>query len=313
MPAMITHYLAAKRSAALLSQQGMEIDFPTYCWGAQGPDFFFYHKPLSGEKSIRKIGFAMHKTDPEKIFLAFRKYTELCSIKDLPYVYSYCYGLLSHLALDSGAHPFVYYFQEKLGEQSGDPANFMHHKIEHNLDVILLEKLEDRRLSSFKMREALPSCRKGLHAAAGAIAFVTNELYSDYPTSEKEIYKAFCDFRRYEGLLLRHRRLGRKVAGKLEEKKGLGNSISFFIRPESPWDDFDYTNSEKKRWYAAGLAGGRPSSADFFSIFQKGVEDSAYLAGRFKDCAEHRQPLYFLKDFRFNNGSKKLEVRLWIE
>ena len=311
MPAMITHYLAAKRSAALLSGQGIELNFPTYCWGAQGPDFLFYHKPLGGEKSIRKIGLALHKTEPEKIFLAFRKYTELCSIKELPYVYSYCYGLLSHLALDSGAHPFVYYFQDKLGEQSRDPANFMHHKIEHNLDVILLEKLEGRRLSSFKIREALPSCRKGLRAAAKAVGFVVNELYPDRPVPEKEIYKACCDFRRDEGLLLHHRRFSRAVARKLEEKKKLGKSLSFFIRPESPWDDFDYTNAKKMRWYSAGLAGGRPSSADFFTVFDKGVEDSAYLAGRFKNCADHRQPLYFLKDYRFDNGSKKLEVRQW--
>lgn len=311
MPALITHYLAAKRSAALLAQQGIEIHYPTYCWGAQGPDFFFYHKPLGKEKSIRKVGFALHKTDPEKIFLAFRKYTELCSVKELPYVYSYCYGMLSHLALDSGAHPFVYYFQERMGEQTGDRANFLHHKIEHNLDVILLEKLENRRLTSFKIREALPSCRKGLRAAAKAVCFMVNEVYPEHPVPEKEIVKAFRDFRRYEGLLLHHRRIGRTVAHKLEEKKNLGNSLSFFIRPESPWDDFDYTNAGKSRWYAAGLAGGRPSSADFFSIFQKGVEDSAYLAVRFKDCADHRQPLYFLKDYCFDNGSKKLEVRQW--
>lgn len=42
MPAMITHYLFAKRVLSRLKKQGVETaDYPMAMIGAQGPDVFF--------------------------------------------------------------------------------------------------------------------------------------------------------------------------------------------------------------------------------------------------------------------------------
>lgn len=311
MPALITHYLAASAAYNRLREEKIEVNRALYFWGAQGPDIFFFHKPLNGKKSIRRVGMLLHKTDPQQIFLAFRKYTELCDLRDLTDVYSYCYGFLSHLALDCNAHPYVYYFQDELAKQNGQKVNFMHHKIEHNLDVILLKKFENRSAATFRIGEALPRNRKGLKAAAKALAFMANEVIADYPVKSSDIYDALKDCKRYGRFLLSRRGRRRKFALWLEKKKDLGVSLSCFVRPAEPETDFDYTNAAHKRWISRGLAGGRPSSLDFNAIFDKGVEDSVYLAKRFKDCADHRQPLYFLQDCRFDNGSQKLEVRQW--
>lgn len=313
MPAMITHYLAAKGMADILRQNNTDFNRTMLLWGAQGPDFLFYHKPLNGKKSLREFGIKLHKLPPEELFLALRKYTELCNIKEVGFVYSYCYGLLCHLALDSAAHPYVYYFQNVLAEKIGEKANFMHHKIEHNIDVIMLKGLEDRQVTRFHIKEALPSCRRGLKAAAKAMTFAINEIFRDTPVSESEVYKAFKDCRKYEGLLISRHGRRRAIAQWLEQKKNLGISLSCFVRPETPDKDFDYVNSRGERWYSEGLAGGRPCRDNFLQIFDKAVSSAAYLAERFKNCADHRQPLYFLKDYRFDNGSEKLEVRKWNE
>lgn len=313
MPALITHYLCAKKSLDLLSDKGFDINREVYLWGAQGPDFFFYHKPLGGERSLRNIGSILHKADVQQVFTAFRDYTELCGIKDVRFVYSYCFGFLSHLALDSGAHPYVYFFQDILAEKLSEKANFMHHKIEHNIDVIMLAGLEKRKVINFKIKEALPSCARGLKAAAKAVEFMVNEVSPDTPVSYKEIYSAFKDFKKYSGFLLSRRGRRRHIAQWLENKHNLGVSLSCFVRPEEPENDFDYMNINAARWLSKGTAGGRPSSAGFLDLFDKAVENGAYLAERFKDCADHRQPIYFLKDYRFDNGTQKLEVRQWSE
>lgn len=313
MPSMITHSLAAKNTARLLTSKGFDFNKQMLFWGAQGPDVFFYHKPLNGKKSLREFGSRLHKLPPEKLFLSLRDYSEKCNIKDVKYVYSYCYGLLCHLALDSAAHPFVYYFQNVLAEKLGEKQNFMHHKIEHNIDVIMLLGLENRSASKFKIREAYPHCRKGVKAVAKAFAYAINENFTDDTLYESDVYAALKDARKYQNLLLSRKGRRRAIASWIEQKNQLGVSLSCFVRPEEPEKDFDYVNGNGARWINNGLAGGRPSSQNFLQLFDKAVEDASYLAGRFKDCADHRQPLYFLKDFRFDNGSSKLEVRQWTE
>lgn len=313
MPALITHYLAASRAAEQLKSKGVELNRAMFLWGAQGPDFFYYHKPLNGRKSLKDLGGRLHKMEPEKLFLALRDYSEQCGLREVNFVYSYCFGVLCHLALDSAAHPFVYYHQDVLAEKLGEKPRFMHHKIEHNLDVIMLKGLEDRSVTKFRIREALPFCPKGLKAASKAMAYAINEVCPDTPVTSKEIYSAFRDHKKYENLLLSRHGRRRAIANWVEQKKQLGVSLSCFVRPEEPEKDFDYVNSSGKRWRNNGLAGGRPSSQNFLQLFDTAVEKSVYLAERFKDCADHRQPLYFLTEYRFDNGNTKLEVRQWNE
>ncbi len=302
MPALATHYLAAKRTADLLAQTDLCLRPRIFYWGAQGPDFLYFHKPLNGQKSLRQVGKVLHQYDPDQLFTAMRDYAENCPLKDAPAVFSYCYGFLSHLALDSAAHPYVYYFQQVLAEQLGEKASFMHHKMEHNLDTIALLELENRPIAGFRVREALPSCCRELKAVSRMMAQVVNTLSGQELVEEKEIYGAFRDFKTYSGLLLSKRGRRRNMALWLEQKKKLGVSLSCFVSPLEPETDFDYVNRKHARWISRGLAGGRPSSVDFFALFDKAVEDGAYLAGRFRDCADHHQPLYFLKQFRFDNG-----------
>lgn len=313
MPALITHYLAAVRAADGLKARGIPFNRAVFLWGAQGPDFFYYHKPLNGQKSLKALGGILHKTEPEKLFLALRRYTEQCSLRDLSFVYSYCYGFLCHLALDCGAHPFVYFYQDVLAERLAEKPRYMHHKIEHNLDVIMLKGLEERSVTGFRIREALPFCPKGLKAAAKAMAFAVNEVCPDTQVTWQEIYAALRNHKKYENLLLSRHGRRRAIANWVEQKNQLGVSLSCFVRPAEPERDFDYVNSAGRRWQNNGLAGGRPSSQNFLQLFDAAVEKSIYLAERFKDCADHRQPLYFLQEYRFDNGNTKLEVRQWNE
>ena len=63
MPAMITHYLFAKRVLSRLKKQGVETaDYPMAMIGAQGPDVFFFHRVLPWEfgKSYAHEGSRLH-------------------------------------------------------------------------------------------------------------------------------------------------------------------------------------------------------------------------------------------------------------
>ena len=300
MPAFITHYLAAEAAASQLAALDFELNRDMYYWGAQGPDLFFYHRPLKASKSLRALGLLLHNTQPVKMFASLQEYSEICDIAELEAVMSYCFGLLSHLALDANAHPFVYYFQGALAQKTGKKENFMHHKIENNLDILMLKREKNQTISDFKIGRALPWDNAGIKAAAGAVSYMASDVSKDTPCSMDEAFSAFVDIRKYAAFLLKWRNPKRKIARFFEKKRKKGEDLGGFFRADTSDNDFDYLNSAHKKWCCD--AQGDPRNSDFYEIFDKSVTDSVNLAQRFSDCVQHRKPIYFLDDFKFYGG-----------
>ena len=281
----------------MLLEQGISLRRDMYYWGAQGPDLFFYHRPLKANKSLRNIGSVIHNTEPKKMFTSLLEYTEICDISDLSAVMSYTFGFLTHLALDSCAHPFVYHFQTILADKLGANERFMHHKIENNLDVLMLKRQKDMSVSRFKISDALPKDKKGLKAAAKALSYMVNDVSKDTPCSSEEIFDAFLDMRKYAAFLLKWRAPKRIIARFIEKKRNMGDSISNFFRNDNADSDFDYINASHATWCCD--AQGDSRNSDFYEIFDKSVIDSVQLAQRFLDASQHAKPIYFLDDFKF--------------
>ncbi len=307
MPALITHYLFARRVEAALTAAGSH-PFPlspaALYWGAQGPDFLFYHRALPYQlgKSLRRLGSDLHRADPAVAFGHMADYIRRCPDASRVYNLSYACGFLCHLTLDSTVHPFVYWFQGELARKTGGRPAFMHHKIERNLDTILLQGQRGLPPSAFSIEEALPDDPDALAAAARMLRYVFAGMYANKKVSAGRLLEAFWDSKLSSGLLLdktgRKRRFLLRAEGKLPARV----SLSSFICPDRPDADWDYPNLAHRPWADLGKGGGALRTDDFFALFEDGVPAAAAACRSFRSSVEQRKPVDFLSGYDFHNG-----------
>lgn len=308
MPAHITHYLLAKRLEKKLIENNIEYNQAALYWGSQGPDFLYYHKAtrLFIEKNLRKLGVYLHKSDPIKIFDAMKEYIySRCSQKEKTFAKSYAYGFLAHLALDSIAHPYIYFNQNLLARQNGEKPGFMHHKIEHSIDTIMLERELDKSVNKFRLGKTLPLSFKAIKAQSRMMAFAINKIGGNKKFRPRTFRWAFYDCRFLVILSKDTFGLKRRLAQWIENKRKLGQSLSCFINPITPDEHWDYVNQNKAVWTYKEGARIKKSDDTFYDLFEKAVEQAFEFISRFKFNAEHNQPLYFLYEYKFNNGYNK--------
>ena len=116
MPSVYTHYRFGTR---LLPGLPADVRGPIlrsralFDAGLQGPDVFFFYKPVSAGP-IHALGHDLHQQSGREFF------TEIC--KNLSpdadeATLSYLYGLLCHYCLDAVCHPLI---EERIGHGSGE-------------------------------------------------------------------------------------------------------------------------------------------------------------------------------------------------
>jgi len=286
-----------------LVQNGINVNKKAMLWGAQGPDFLYYHNILSfnPRKNIRYLGHTLHEMDPQKLFDLMLQYIkENSNKKDNIILKSYAFGFLTHLMLDFYAHPFVYSFQDELAEKLSANPRFMHHKIEHNIDVEVLTKLYSKRVNTFKIRKLLPYNYSVISAQAKMMAYVINNMLPTGKISCKSIRKAFMDCR-FEAAMLSDRwGIKRKVAKIIEKYCKLGISLSCFIRTKVPQTDWDYLNEGHSIWIFKDKFTSKPSTQTFLEIYQNAIDESFECCTKFDDCVNLREPICFLEKATFN-------------
>lgn len=135
MPSSITHELIARETLSLLCKSARELILraPSYYYlGAQGPDLFFFYRPLAREN----FGKELHRT---------RVYDWSCALlhalpgrtgEKFEKCLAYALGFCSHLAADIVFHPTVY---RMLSKAQGE--RFLHQQIENDWDVYFLHAL----------------------------------------------------------------------------------------------------------------------------------------------------------------------------
>lgn len=136
MPSILTHYIFFKE----IEKEDLDIGNI----GSQGPDpFFFYFvgvKKYENTKIMCESGTLMHKIDPTSTFLYFYEYANKESEENKEIIYQYLKGFISHYALDSVVHPYVFYksgFALSDNKEEKDKYFLDHVLLESNLDVLI--------------------------------------------------------------------------------------------------------------------------------------------------------------------------------
>ena len=132
MPSTFTHYRFAQEVLKTLPNSAADIINAApelYYTGAHGPDILFYYKGLK-RNPVNTQGLDMHNFPAEPFFLSAKKTISESWRPEA--ALAYILGFITHFALDSSCHPYVYGRIEESG--------ISHSEIEVEFDRELMEK-----------------------------------------------------------------------------------------------------------------------------------------------------------------------------
>lgn len=166
MPNIITHGLCAQDSLDLMNNSELKTLIQKnprlFALGSNGPDFLFYYKALPTQnqtdaKKIHQIGNRVHE---DKVNAFYQTAIEILQgesdAEKREILLVYLAGHLSHWALDSVAHPFIF---NRSGELAGD-TQYWHYRYESMLDTMMVKEVKGLKLSQVKSYEMVDSTRK---------------------------------------------------------------------------------------------------------------------------------------------------------
>ena len=144
MPSGITHELIARSAAALLKKEerALCLAAPDYFYlGAQGPDLYFFYKPLEMKKNLGKV---LHRGAVYRWFECLLSALTSRTGTEREKCLAYALGFCTHLEADGEFHPFVYRY---LRENSCKKRE--HQRIENDWDVYFLRTLEGKEVRGY--------------------------------------------------------------------------------------------------------------------------------------------------------------------
>ncbi len=256
MPDILTHIAYADEVLAHLEdrqlREQIEKRIELFRFGAQGPDFFFYHNFFKFKKdNVNAAGNLMHEIKTGE-FLKFFFDTFLMGETEHTAYYdliSYYLGFVCHYVLDKTAHPFIYCYSGynfSKGREKG-LYSAVHKRMENRIDVYVWQ--EKKHMKACKERvHQLINIKKGLPC------YVINNLHKtitqiyNIDISAKDIETSY--FHMVKGLKLLYDPLGIKkiLIRALELVKGekfdTGKPLYLFDIEESR----KYLNLKKNLW-----------------------------------------------------------------
>ncbi len=150
MPAATTHYEFAKDVYLNLPNDIVDqiINLHMYYLGSQGPDLFFFSKGGMSKSSLNIYGSLLHNEKIHEVISYLYEHSK----NDLDLL-SYTYGYICHYALDSLAHPLIYYMA-RYGINNLESENIKHFRIEAIIDSKVLH-YKERPISSYDVYKAV--------------------------------------------------------------------------------------------------------------------------------------------------------------
>ena len=213
MPNIVTHMVFAREMIRdVLEPRALSIvekDQQLFEVGSNGPDYLFFHdttpRHVMKKSKIRQVGTFCHRRDvnafyQDAIATIRNEKDESIAQDEIIYVM----GHLCHWALDSVAHPYIFY---RTG--SGDKqSQFRHHRIESLIDAAILKIKHNQTIEEFKAYEI---CNVSMEQARAITRIYHSVAKNVYGIDEKphEFLQALNDWHFVQKLL--HDGNGKKI------------------------------------------------------------------------------------------------------
>lgn len=184
MPAFATHEIFGQEAVDGIASdklhQVVQHHLEVFRLGCQGPDIFFFHPVI--RKGCHKInmGSKLHKTEINRFFEEFLQ--ELLLLRSrfgLDTGISYFLGFLSHYALDTHIHPYVY---SKIGYEADNPDSASrtlpaHQRLEAIIDKKMLMAKRNCMPSAYYPDKRMQVTERELSVIAGLLSRTLRKVY----------------------------------------------------------------------------------------------------------------------------------------
>ncbi|MBS3992061.1 MAG: zinc dependent phospholipase C family protein [Erysipelothrix sp.] len=192
MPNVLTHGLMAQRVFETLSEgdvvRAIKAHPQVFKFASNGPDFLFYYNawPWMDQdeaKRVSEYGEQMHRGRVNQFvdtMIDLAKKQNQVAAKRI--MIAFVAGYLCHWALDSVAHPFVFY---RSGSMKGN-LKYYHFRYESNLDVKMVRDVFKLKLKDYPTRSFLNMT----HNQEDVVAFLVSETHKK--TFNSDITKEDC-------------------------------------------------------------------------------------------------------------------------
>lgn len=158
MPDIVTHFYFGEKVYKYLNQEiKNHIHKELFQFTTAGPDPFFFYKFLRKEKNkkVREIGNRMHKENTSDFFINLIEKTNELKNKDL--LFSYLCGFITHFALDSYAHPYIFHKTGIYYEDDSKDITYrgLHTKLERAIDCFIIKNHFQTNPYTFKIHKRI--------------------------------------------------------------------------------------------------------------------------------------------------------------
>ena len=312
MPAVITHYLSAQK--ALEKSSGTITKIVQNCpqvfaLGTQGPDFFFFHPkgkkyPLTGQR--------MHHQGINKFFYEALDYSKERSSNEKELLAAYLLGFVSHYAVDTATHPYIYYhtgFSNSKGKLSF-PYSYYHRLFETQVDVLLSDYYSGG-FEKLHIDEKIKVNDRHLYPIAKMYAQVLPKAYG-ITLPERSIRQALHSiehfYRHFKGKKKLVASLFGRSIGAMIHSRGLKVDMEALLEPKvkyHPWTDEELPPQSFMDLLNQGISGSEEYFKILYDYLYRGEDRLKELGDKnFSSGCEVDVPfLYFSEEF-INNYLK---------
>lgn len=195
MPNIITHKIFGEDVLKLASRDIKDYvakNPQAFSVGTSGPDFLFYNgvlpwQDLKQGQKVRDIGGLLHS---ENINDWYRVAINSCIIEKDPILkadmISFMIGHLTHWALDSRVHPFIFYRTDGSNRDSA----YWHFRYESMLDTVMVHKYRKQSITAYPSKEILKT-DKAIEKAIYKVYKDAIEKNYDVEFKEKYVEESF--------------------------------------------------------------------------------------------------------------------------
>lgn len=305
MPNIITHTLFAEEVQKLLDNENFKLRRQLFAVGSNGPDFLFFHyvTPSTCWKKtpLRKMGNELHSSHVNEFYAALleairnQKNTELK--EDM---IAYGAGHLCHWALDSTAHPYIFYRTGRCISRSAD----RHHRFESLIDAAMLKIRHGETIKTYNpAMEVCDLTESQMKAVVNAYYPVLKQIFDD-DIRPYMIREALQNWKTMQQIF--HDPNGTKISAlqKVEKVFGLDNKFSGFGVPPVLEDNYDLLNLMHSQWRHPIT--GEVFTESFLDLYEEALQKAVKAVELFLEAVEdpdaEEEFLGFLGNRNYDTG-----------
>ena len=305
MPNIITHTLFAEEVQKLLDNENLKNRRQLFAVGSNGPDFLFFHRvtPVSFWKKtpLRKMGARLHSGHVNEFYAnllhVIRKQKNEALKEDM---IAYGAGHLCHWALDSTAHPYIFYRTGRCIARSAD----RHHRFESLIDAAMLKIRHNETIKTYNpAMEVCNLTESEMKAIVNAYYPVLKQIF-DEDVRPYMIRESLQNWKTMQQIF--HDPNGTKIAAlqKAEKIFGLDNKLSGFGVPPVLEDNYDLLNLLHTPW--RNPITGEVFTESFLDLYEealhKAVRAIELFLAAIEDPSREDEFLEFLGNRNYDTG-----------